>query len=125
LLGFAGWKAQFLLQWNRPAAHFGYRRSDDAAESREAAAWLSQDEDHRLVLPRSLVEPCFDLSRVRPLGFAHRQHWVFAEPSSVLPTCAEPAHAMDDTVILYEPADGAAVASWPVSVTGRLHDDAL
>ena len=123
LLGFAGWKAQFLLQWNRPAAHFGYRRSDDEAESREAAALLSRSDHHRLVLPRSLLEPCFDPSRVRPLGFAHRQYWVFAEPASVLPQCAGPAHAMDDTVILYEPADGEATESRQGSATSRLRHD--
>lgn len=87
-LGFAGWKAQFLLQWNRPAVHFGYRRSDDEAESREAAAWLSQDEHRRIVLPQNLVEPCFDPSRLQPLGLAHREEWLLAKPSSVVSSCA-------------------------------------
>ncbi len=102
-LGFAGWKAQFLLQWSRPAVHFGYRRSDGETESREAAAWLSEDESHRLVLPQALVEPCFDQSHLRSLGLAHRQHWLLAEPSSVLPGCTGHSSAVERNPIQYEP----------------------
>ena len=101
-LGFAGWRAQFLLQWNRPAVHFGYRRSDDEAESREAAAWLSQDPRHRLVLPQELVEPCFDPARLLSLGLAHREEWLLATPSAVVPNCAgQPA--VQPAGIRYEP----------------------
>ena len=101
-LGFAGWKAQLLLQWNRPAVHFGYRRSDDEAESREAAAWLSQDEHRRIVLPQNLVEPCFDPSRLQSLGLAHRQEWLLAKPSSVVSNCAGHSRVQPDEV-RYEP----------------------
>ncbi len=102
-LGFAGWKAQFLLQWNRPAVHFGYRRSDDEAESREAAAWLSQAAGYRLLLPEALVEPCFDRSQVLPLGIAHRERWLLAKPSSVVPGCAARPATAEARLFRYEP----------------------
>lgn len=86
-LGFAGWKEQFLLQWNRPAVHFGYRRDDAEGESRDAAGWLSASPDRRLLLPQRMVEPCFDGSRLLPLGTAHRQQWLLAEEGAVLPEC--------------------------------------
>ncbi len=102
LLGFAGWRAQFLLQWDRPTVHFGYRRSDDATESREAAAWLSRDARHRLLLPQALAHPCFDPSRLRPLGLAHREQWLLATPSSVVPGCAG-SRAAQAGEIRYDP----------------------
>jgi 4-amino-4-deoxy-L-arabinose transferase-like glycosyltransferase len=102
-LGFAGWKAQFLLQWDRPAVHFGYRRRDDAVESRDAAAWLSRAGNRRLLLPRGMLEPCFDPSRVAVLGLAHRKYWVIAQPSSVLPACAAPPGTATDNIVRYEP----------------------
>ncbi|HLU04922.1 MAG TPA: glycosyltransferase family 39 protein, partial [Woeseiaceae bacterium] len=86
-LGFAGWKEQFLLQWNRPAVHFGYRRNDAEGEIRDAAGWLSASPDHRLLLPQRMIEPCFDGSHLLPLGTAHRQQWLLADQSAVLPEC--------------------------------------
>jgi 4-amino-4-deoxy-L-arabinose transferase-like glycosyltransferase len=90
-LGFAGWKEQLLLQWNRPAVHFGYRRNDDAGESRDAAAWLSEDSGHRLLLPDDLVSPCYHRAQLTELGFAHRHHWFLASGHAVLPVCSTAA----------------------------------
>ena len=100
VLGFAGWKEQLLLQWDRPAVHFGYRRSDEAAESRDAARWLSSDEGNRLVLRGDLVEPCFEAAALRPLGLAHRNHWFLAAGSAVRHACrAEPGEPATGIVV--------------------------
>lgn len=98
-LAFAGWKEQLLLQWNRPAVHFGYRRNDDA-ESRDAASWLSADDSRRLLLPDSLINPCFDRSQVTDLGFAHRQTWYLASSRSVEFECKTNTI---DTIVYYSP----------------------
>jgi hypothetical protein len=82
-LALAGWKEQFLLQWNRPAVHFGYRRDNDE-EGRDAAAWLSQQPGYRLLLPAAMLEPCFDKSQVAELGLAHRRQWFLASDAAVL-----------------------------------------
>lgn len=99
-LGFAGWKEQFLLQWNRPAVHFGYRRDDDVGESRDAAAWLSLAPARRLLLPERMVEPCFDETNLVPLGTAHRQEWLLADEHAVRPDC----RASADIVVHYDPS---------------------
>jgi 4-amino-4-deoxy-L-arabinose transferase-like glycosyltransferase len=100
MLGFAGWKEQFLLQWNRPAVHFGYRRNDGDGEIRDAAGWLSASPDHRLVLPQRMMDPCFDGSRLLPLGTAHRQQWLIADQNAVLPAC----RAAVAGAVLYDPS---------------------
>jgi len=99
-LGFAGWKEQFLLQWNRPAVHFGYRRNDAEGEIRDAAGWLSASPDHRLLLPQRMIEPCFDGSHLLPLGTAHRQQWLLADQSAVLPEC----RAAVTGAVFYDPS---------------------
>ena len=86
-LGFADWKEQFLLQWDAPAVHFGYRRRDDNGEVRDAAAWLSSETDRRLLLSGEMITPCFDRALLIGLGLAHRQQWYLAAQSSVLPAC--------------------------------------
>ncbi|MCZ6617027.1 MAG: hypothetical protein O7E57_02750 [Gammaproteobacteria bacterium] len=86
---------EFLLQWDAPAVHFGYRRRDDNGESRDAAAWLSADTNHRLLLSGEMMVPCFESTRLTDLGWAHRQQWYLARPSSVLPGCT-PAAGKND-----------------------------
>lgn len=102
-LALAGWKEQFLLQWDRPAVHFGYRR-DDGEEGRDAAAWLSQQPGYRLLMPGAMLEPCFDKSQLTWLGPAHRQHWFLASDAAVLPTCRIDAAASPAGVMYYDPA---------------------
>ena len=101
-LALAGWKEQFLLQWHRPAVHFGYRR-DDGGEARDAAAWLSQAAGRRLLLPGAMLDPCFDATQVIELGFAHRQHWFLASNASVLPQCRDTGD-IPANIVHYDPA---------------------
>lgn len=102
MLGFAGWKEQLLLQWNRPAVHFGYRRSDKAAESRDAARWLSSGEGNRLVLRGDLVEPCFESAALRPLGLAHRHQWFLAAGGAVRQPCRAAPEDPVSRVVVYD-----------------------
>ena len=100
-LALAGWKEQFLLQWNRPVVHFGYRR-DDGEEARDAAAWLSQETGRRLLLPGAMLDPCFDTTQLMELGLGHRQHWFLASNVSVLPQCRMDAADMPANVVHYD-----------------------
>jgi 4-amino-4-deoxy-L-arabinose transferase-like glycosyltransferase len=106
-LGFAGWKAQFLLQWNRPAVHFGYRREDWDSERREAAAWVASAPEYRLLLPQAMLDPCFVEAGVTALGFAHRQRWFLASARAVVPACR------------HEPGAGNLVRYDPSGATGK------
>ncbi|MFQ6005348.1 MAG: ArnT family glycosyltransferase [Woeseia sp.] len=99
-LGFAGWKEQFLLQWDAPAVHFGYRRADVDAESHDAATWLSLGLNRRLLLPGGMIEPCFDRARLTDLGAAHKQDWYLADHSSVLPGCRD-GEAIINSIVYY------------------------
>ncbi len=101
-LGFAAWKEQFLLQWDAPAVHFGYRRGDKDGESHDAATWLSLGLSRRLLLPDELVEPCFDPAKLVELGTAHRQQWYLAPHSSVQPGCRK-GEAIIDNIVFYHP----------------------
>jgi 4-amino-4-deoxy-L-arabinose transferase-like glycosyltransferase len=103
-LGFAGWKEQLLLQWNRPAVHFGYRRHDDEAESLDAASWLARDAKHRLLLPDSIVEPCFDPAQMAYLGTAHRHRWFLTSGAAILPRCRGRSSVTDENAFMYDPS---------------------
>jgi 4-amino-4-deoxy-L-arabinose transferase-like glycosyltransferase len=102
-LGLAGWKEQFLLQWNGPAVHFGYRRSD-GTEAEDAAAWVAHGARRRLLLPGAMVEGCFDPAQLEELGLAHRQQWFLASSASVLPRCRRDAARPPRNIVRYDPA---------------------
>ncbi len=110
-LGFAGWKEQLLLQWNRPAVHFGYRRDDAAAESLDAASWLARDTKHRLLLPGSIAEPCFDTAQAPYLGMAHRQHWFLVSGLAILLRCRGVLSGTDENAVMYDPTQPYAQAN--------------
>ncbi len=100
-LGFVGWREQFLLHWDKPAVHFGYRRHDDLAESRDAANWLSRSSDHRLLLPGGMINPCFDRSKIDGMGLAHRSEWYLARNDAVKPECAVTIGDPLEEIVLY------------------------
>lgn len=102
-LGLAGWKEQFLLQWDRPAVHFGYRRGSLSGESRDAARWVSSNNDHRLVIRDDMVGSCFDPERLEELGLAHRDHWFLAGAPAVLPACRAAAGEVVPAIV-YDPS---------------------
>lgn len=100
-LGFVAWPEQFLLHWNRPATHFGYRRGE--GEVADAVAWVSASADRRLLMPDYSLDPCFDQRRVVPVGRAHRRDWVIADRTTVTPACADYTTADPQIVVRYVP----------------------
>ena len=103
-LAFVAWPEQFLLQWNRPVVHFGYRRNSDA-EVRDAANWLAESTGRLLLLPDSLDSPCLRLDHAMPVGRAHRRNWVLADNSALTSQCRTPAKGNPPTAISYAPID--------------------
>jgi 4-amino-4-deoxy-L-arabinose transferase-like glycosyltransferase len=85
-IGFVAWPEQFLLQWNRPAYHFGFRRDPDG-DVRDAVSWLSQSGSRRVLLPERLLEPCFDPALAAPVGKAHRREWTLVGRDAVTDRC--------------------------------------
>ena len=103
-LAFVAWPEQFLLQWTRPVAHFGYRRDNDA-EMRDAANWLAKSPGRRLLLPDNLESPCLQLDNVISLGRAHRRNWVLADNSALTSECIRPAKGKQAIAISNSPVD--------------------
>lgn len=85
-LGFVAWPEQFVLQWDKPVNHFGFRR-DAAAQVSDAVRWLSFSENRRVLLPDHLVDSCLDSNQVIPVGIAHRRRWVLASRSALIDSC--------------------------------------
>lgn len=90
-VGLVGWPEQFLLQWDGPVTHFGYRRGNREAELEDALMWLSADAPRRLLLPSRYTADCFDAARLESVGTAHRRTWWLADANAVLPACRQPA----------------------------------
>lgn len=101
-LGLADWPEQFLLQWDGPAVHFGYRRSDKVGESHDAATWVSRSLDRRLLLSERMIEPCFDASRLVALGRAHRRNWYLGRENSLTPECRHIDEPIEQ-IVFYHP----------------------
>lgn len=102
-LGFIGWTEQFLLHWNAPAVNFGYRRQDALAESRDAAIWLTQSPNREVLVPNTMIEPCFDPARLTSMGEAHRREWFLADRSAVTAECVATGEPIQE-IIFYDPA---------------------
>ena len=84
-LALVAWKEQNLLQADRPARTFGFRR-DDADELRDAIAWQRQAPERRWVLVQgSAMGECIDRTRAVPAGAANRREWWLFKADAV--TC--------------------------------------
>ena len=118
-MAFAGWPEQFLLQWNRPLTHFGYRRFDPEGETFDAVQWLRASDDRRLLLPARWLEPCFDPASVVTVGRAHRRDWVVADREAVSAACASgDLHAPEIVIVYRRPT----LAEPPGTRTAALND---
>jgi len=100
-MGFAGWPEQLLLQWDKPAVHFGYRRNDQNAETIDAARWLLASPDRRIVLPDNWLLPCFEPQRAVAIGRAHRRNWMIADRDSLSGQCADQTSQAPELVVSY------------------------
>jgi hypothetical protein len=86
-LALVAWKEQNLLQADRPARTFGFRRPP-AEQLRAALAWQAQDPGRRwiLALDRDL-DSCVRRARIVSAGRANRRDWVLFRADAVRPAC--------------------------------------
>jgi 4-amino-4-deoxy-L-arabinose transferase-like glycosyltransferase len=100
-IGFVAWPEQFLLQWDGPAYHFGFRRDPDG-EVHDAISWLSQSGERSVLMPRQLLKPCFDHSQSTFVGKAHRRDWMLVDRVAVLEDCRS-GDSLPQHVVHYVP----------------------
>jgi 4-amino-4-deoxy-L-arabinose transferase-like glycosyltransferase len=86
-LGLVAWKEQNLLQADRAAATFGFRRPHEA-QLQGAIEWQSERPQQRwvLILDDAMGE-CIDRSRAVPVGRANRREWWLFRAEAVAATC--------------------------------------
>ncbi|WP_179119198.1 glycosyltransferase family 39 protein [Massilia sp. KIM] len=85
-VGMLEFKEQFLLFSDRPLVHFSYL-APLAQQEWNAWRWMRADRSRVLLLPDGLALRCFDLSRKRLLGNAHRRDWILLDASAVRDSC--------------------------------------
>ena len=92
-LGMVAWKEQNLLQYDRPAATFGFNQPW-AQQRAAAAAWQSQSPRTRwLFVLEDALGPCVDRSRAEFAGIANRRRWWLVPASAWKPDCRDDANA--------------------------------
>jgi hypothetical protein len=86
-LGLVAWKEQNLLQADRRARTFGFRR-DDADELRDAIAWQREAPERRwvMVLDTAMGE-CIDKQHAFDAGISNRRSWWLFRADAVLRDC--------------------------------------
>jgi 4-amino-4-deoxy-L-arabinose transferase-like glycosyltransferase len=89
-LGMVGWKEQMMLQAPMEVLDFGFSRSLEE-QTEDAVAWMGEaPQQHRLLLPLGVTNPCLDSSRAVPLGYAHGRDWTMVDASALLESCQLP-----------------------------------
>ena len=91
-VGLLQFKEQFLLFSHRPLTHFS-ALAPVAEQERNAWLWMREDPSRVLLVPDSLDLACFDVSRLRLLGVAHRQGWGLLDAAAMTPGCEPPRQA--------------------------------
>ncbi|MGD9597642.1 MAG: ArnT family glycosyltransferase [Steroidobacteraceae bacterium] len=75
-LGLVAYKEQFLLYLDRPTVNFGHRRwRRDEDEAADAARWLAAAPNRALLVPDTMLAPCFNGALVRPAGRSAGEAW--------------------------------------------------
>ncbi len=76
-LGMVGWKEQFLLYVPGKITHFGHTRwQEGAQEYYDAARWLNETPDARLLLRAEAAGQCFSASPSQPAGRSAGSEWL-------------------------------------------------
>ena len=76
-LGLVAYKEQFLLYLNRPIVNFGHARwREGEQEAYDASAWLNDAPGRALLVPESLLAPCFVGTSKQPAGESSGDRWV-------------------------------------------------
>lgn len=86
-LGLVAWREQNLLQADRAAVDFGFKRPV-AGQWQAAQHWLQQAPQQRwlLVLDKAL-DPCVDPARVQEVGSANRNRWLLLPGTAIRADC--------------------------------------
>jgi hypothetical protein len=79
-------KEQFLLFAERPLVHFSYLAPVPEQEW-NAWRWMRADPTRVLLLSDDLALRCFDVTKKRVIGEAHRRSWVLLDNLSVHKSC--------------------------------------
>lgn len=85
-VGMLEFKEQFLLFADRPLVHFSYLAPLQRQEW-NSWRWMRAEPTRVLLLPDDLALRCFDLTKKRVLGEAHRRSWVLLDASSARESC--------------------------------------
>ncbi len=85
-VGMLEFKEQLLLFAERPLVHFSYLAPLPQQEW-NAWRWMRADPTRVLLLPDNLPLRCFDFTKKRILGEAHRRTWVLLDASAIRQSC--------------------------------------
>jgi len=85
-LAIVDWREQMILHADRPVTHFGYR-TEVGEQARRGAAWVARVPSRRVLIPASLLEPCFRSGDAEPVALAHRHRWTVVGPTDVSGQC--------------------------------------
>ena len=89
-LALLGWREQHLLQADRRAVDFGFKRPW-AEQWPPARDWLLADPNRRwLFLRKEAVGPCIDETQVIDIGTSNRRAWALVPGSAWISGCAMP-----------------------------------
>jgi 4-amino-4-deoxy-L-arabinose transferase-like glycosyltransferase len=89
-LGMVAWREQNLLQADRPAVDFGFKRAW-REQWEDAGPWLAADPSHRwLFVLRQAVSPCVDPRQVVAIGQSNRNDWVLVPGTAWRRGCVTP-----------------------------------
>jgi len=101
-LGMVGWKEQNLLQADRPARDFGFKKSWQQQWA-GAEAWLAEKPEKRWVFVLDeAMSPCADPGQVVAIGQSNRRNWLLVPGTAWKPGCRTPelagqaAYEIDD-----------------------------
>jgi 4-amino-4-deoxy-L-arabinose transferase-like glycosyltransferase len=79
-LALAGAKEQFYLYLDRPVINFGHARwQERPAEAADAARWLNAAPGRVILMPESLISPCFQHAPRRLAGITSQERWSLVE----------------------------------------------
>ena len=100
-LALVGWPEQFLLYFDRPVTHFGYRR-DHQDEMADALNWLSRDPSREVLVARQAVTDCLISERnVEEVGRAHRRDWLLIPGTALNQACVPGGFSTSEQVATY------------------------
>lgn len=95
-LGMVAWREQNLLQSDRPAVDFGFKKSWEQQWA-AAGSWLEQDPVRRWIFVlQQAVSPCADATQVVDIGQSNRNRWSLVPGTAWKAGCVTPPFSQDD-----------------------------